>query len=412
MLESPIPLLKGNQSAPSNPTGAINETLTPRLLASLGEWDLPEGSNFDPQADWNLSYRIWGNHSHRFFQNKTLGSLSLTRTKHDDRSFVLKVDLVVINAGPLLHRIEALLTCRADALATLQHWKYRSVFTDTAFCLREELTIEESGKFTPQGLLVRCGGREFMMPATRPIIAGWGIFDVLQRGGIPTNLRPGLEIAASPWSDIQWRYYLWAYDRMVEFIDAEIGRLHQALEATGQLENTVILFTSDHGERLGRHRLALKNFPYDAAARVPLIISHPAGSVRNGAQEKTLSSGLDLFPTICDFAEIAPPTKMAGLSLRAIAEGGPSPSRPYVAIEAACGRCIAIRSERYKYIIEKDDPIQMLFDMEKDPEETTNLAASSAHVETIRQHRGFVADHLSKIEVAPSIPIEFRWSPS
>jgi arylsulfatase A-like enzyme len=83
-------------------------------------------------------------------------------------------------------------------------------------------------------------------------------------------------------------------------VDAEIGRVLQALDDSGETDNTVIIFTSDHGEGRGRHQMVLKNYLYEEAEKVPLIVSSP-GRVLEGKQDSThLVSGLDIMPTICD----------------------------------------------------------------------------------------------------------------
>ena len=77
------------------------------------------------------------------------------------------------------------------------------------------------------------------------------------------------------WSDGQWRYYLWSYYRHVEMVDAEIGRILDALEDSGRAKDTVVIFTTDHGEGSAHHHMVLKNYLYDEAAKVPLLVSWP-----------------------------------------------------------------------------------------------------------------------------------------
>ena len=81
--------------------------------------------------------------------------------------------------------------------------------------------------------------------------------------------------AKGGWDDQQWRFYRWSYYRHVEMVDGEVGRILQALEDTGQDQNTLILFTSDHGEGLGHHQMVRKSSPYDEASKVPMLVSLP-----------------------------------------------------------------------------------------------------------------------------------------
>ncbi len=97
------------------------------------------------------------------------------------------------------------------------------------------------------------------------------------------------------WTPLHWRYYLWSYYRHVEMVDAEIGRILDALDDSPYIDNTMIIFASDHGEGQGRHKTVLKNFLYDEAAKVPLIVSWP-GRVQQGVQDTThLTSSTDIL---------------------------------------------------------------------------------------------------------------------
>jgi len=139
---------------------------------------------------------------------------------------------------------------------------------------------------------------------------------------------------AGKWSPRLWRYYLWSYYRMVEEVDAEIGRLLDALEATGLAERTLVLFTADHGEGRGRHGTVTKNFLYEEAVKVPMVVAWP-GVVRAGVQDREhLVSGLDLVPTVCDYAGVEPPPKGRGRSLRPLLEGRATAWRDVVVAEA------------------------------------------------------------------------------
>jgi choline-sulfatase len=192
------------------------------------------------------------------------------------------------------------------------------------------------------------------------------------------------------WSETQWRYYLWSYYRQVEMVDVEIGRVLRALDNFGYADNTMIIFTSDHGEGRGRHQTVLKNFLYDEAAKVPLVISWP-GHVNEGATDSAhLVSGLDIMTTVCDYAGVAPPTEALGLSLRPLLEGTPTEWRDFVAAEVVTtGRMI--RTPDFKYITYYGDPVEQLFDMANDPGETVNLAGQPAHDDTLEAHRDLLA---------------------
>ena len=116
-------------------------------------------------------------------------------------------------------------------------------------------------------------------------------------------------------NDQQWQYYAYIYYRQVEMLDADVGRILDALEASGNADNTLIIFTSDHGEELGEHGNVGKWFPYNGSLKVPLICSLP-GRIDGCLDEKHLVSGIDILPTICDYADIDVPEHAVGMSVR------------------------------------------------------------------------------------------------
>jgi len=220
--------------------------------------------------------------------------------------------------------------------------------------------------------------------------------------------RSNNEPAKGEWDERHWRYYLWAYYRHVEIVDAEIGRVLDALDESGLAGETVVLFTSDHGEGLGHHQFVRKDNPYDAAARVPAILSAP-GHLPEGKTSRALSGGIDLFPTLCDFAGIAPPPKMRGRSMRPLAEDPNLGGADFIPVEIVSNHGQMIRTDRYKYVTYLNDPVEQLFDMETDPLETRNLAAEAPHAATVREHRNLLMDWRRGLEIDDWVPQENRF---
>ena len=99
----------------------------------------------------------------------------------------------------------------------------------------------------------------------------------------------------------KWRQLRWGYYRMIEKVDAEIGRVLQALRQAGLEEKTLIVFTSDHGECAGAHGFNQKTVFYEESVRVPLIVSRK-GVTKQGTCDKLVNTGLDILPTMLDFA--------------------------------------------------------------------------------------------------------------
>jgi len=206
--------------------------------------------------------------------------------------------------------------------------------------------------------------------------------------------------ARPDWSETQWRYYLYNYYRMVEMVDAEIGRVLQALDDSGEADNTVVVFTSDHGEGRGRHKLVTKNYLYDEAAKVPLLFAAPGRAGAGHVDRSNLVSTVDILPTVCDLTGVAPPPHVRGNSLAPLLQGKTPQPREFVAAEVAVlGRMI--RTPRFKYISYVGDPVEQLFDMQADPGETKNLAGTAGFDADLQAHRRLLAAWEAGLDVAP-----------
>jgi choline-sulfatase len=174
-----------------------------------------------------------------------------------------------------------------------------------------------------------------------------------------------------------------AYFASVDFLDEMLGDFLAILERDGLLDNTIIIYTSDHGELCGEHGLFWKNTWHEASARVPLIVSTPAQ--RNGTQAAqgiaTPTSLADLFPTLCGLAQAEIPDGLDGLDLSDAVHGDTCAqlaARPGIITESVVPRWgkgtefRMLRNARYKYVAFRDCE-DLAFDLEKDPDEQINL---------------------------------------
>lgn len=223
------------------------------------------------------------------------------------------------------------------------------------------------------------------------------------------KLRAGNEAGKYGWGKLHWQYYLWSYYRHVEMVDGEIGRILQALRDSGRDQDTVIVFTSDHGEGMACHQMVRKSSPYDESARVPMLVSFPGEIPENRIDTDHLASGLDIVPTLCDFAGIYAPAKMRGRSLMPLLTGKASSWDRNVFVEIPSDRGRVVRTPRYKYISYDQDAADQLFDMEKDPGETKNLAMSSTHAGAVDEHRKLLRAWEGGLEIAPGLPSGNAW---
>jgi arylsulfatase len=177
------------------------------------------------------------------------------------------------------------------------------------------------------------------------------------------------------------------YSAMVENIDMWIGGYTRELEKKGALENTVIIYSSDHGEMLGDHSLWGKAVPYHPSVSVPLIIAGPG--IRKNIFCKEPVTTLDLTATILEYAGIHTPEGMDSKSLRPFLEGTDEYNRQYVF--SSFRKWTMVYDGRYKFIEGFRDE-EILFDLQEDPFETRNLAAEKGSEKKVNGLRKIIKD--------------------
>ena len=165
------------------------------------------------------------------------------------------------------------------------------------------------------------------------------------------------------------------YCAATELIDDQIGEMLRALEQRGMLDNTYIIYSSDHGEMLGDHGLYTKSVAYEASLRVPLIVAGP------GIPKNQISDGLveliDLNPTICDFAGVPVLPRIDAKSIAPVLHGETETHRTETVSALRNFRCI--RTATHK-LIENYNDVTELYDLENDPAELHNIAQSERKI--------------------------------
>ena len=224
-----------------------------------------------------------------------------------------------------------------------------------------------------------------------------------------SNGIPNAQRMAMDFSNDDWRQYRWAYHRLVELVDKQIARVLQALEDSGLSENTVVIFTSDHGDGYAAHRWHQKSVLYEESCRVPFIISWPGGARRNETDDRLISVGIDLMATISDIVGVDMPVgPYYGKSVLPFVfdPNSRAPRHQYVVSEAEVrvnannsyhGR--ALRTLQFKYHLwSKGESREQLFDMVNDPGETQNLANNREYATQLQHHRDLFADWLERTD--------------
>jgi arylsulfatase A-like enzyme len=217
--------------------------------------------------------------------------------------------------------------------------------------------------------------------------------------GEPANRRLGIAAQLAEGVPLdQWRRVWAAHLGLVSLADAGIGKVLDALDASGQAENTITVFTVDHGEQLGQHAMYQKMEMYEPAVRIPLVVRVPGGPRRSWDAPV---SHVDVMPTLLELLGLDGPAGLDGVSLASsVAGGSPPPERPvfcqYSGNPAVGDIRRAVITRRHKYVHDPADEPE-LYDLEADPLEMHNLAREpSAHAALRELHglcRRWAASH-------------------
>lgn len=199
-----------------------------------------------------------------------------------------------------------------------------------------------------------------------------------------------------------------SYYAAVSYIDDQVGRIRDKLKELHLLDNTVIIVTSDHGDMLGEKGLWYKMSPYEQSARVPLIVYGPDHLIPKGRYANPVSL-IDLLPTVLELANAEDPA-LTGLSLLETARrettGQTKPEDRDVVVEYLAEGThapqITLVRGRYKYVACPGDPEQ-LFDLERDPDELTNVAADADYAQTTAALRSAVASRYDLERLAAEV---------
>ncbi len=229
--------------------------------------------------------------------------------------------------------------------------------------------------------------------------------EVDARRGQPVEATPHDSAALTAASDDELRAARHGYYAMVSKVDDWIGRILARLDELGLAEETIVVFTSDHGEWLGEHLRYGKGYPGDdPVSRVPLIWRWPGGVARAGRTSAAIVEAVDVVPTLLDCAGVQIPPHLQGRSLLPILAGD-------AAAEAARDDALmehtgwkTLRTARYRYLIEAGGR-EALYNLEADPGEYTDVAGNPAYAGALAELRGRLLQRL----IARERPLPRAW---
>jgi len=179
-----------------------------------------------------------------------------------------------------------------------------------------------------------------------------------------------------------------AYYASISFIDAQVGKVINALEEMKLAENTIIVLWSDHGYLLGEHKQWMKQSLFEEAARVPLIIIDPISKAK-GKTCNGLVELVDIYPTLTELCQFPVPHKLAGKSLKPFLQNPGKEGFKYAFTQVARGTSMgrSIRSDRWRYIEWDNGKAGVqLYDHKKDPKEYLNLAQDPEYSKIVNEY--------------------------
>ena len=194
-------------------------------------------------------------------------------------------------------------------------------------------------------------------------------------------------LAARPRDATEIRRHIAEYYAMISHLDAEIGRILHALERSGRGEDTIVILAGDNGLALGKHGLMGKQSCYEHSVRVPLVLRGPG--IARGERRDAFVYLLDLFPSLCDLADLQTPSSVEGQSFAPLLAAGARGSARDSLFFAYAELHRSVRDRRSKlieYVVGGRRSTQ-LFDLVEDPEERTNVAGRPEHAATLRRLR-------------------------
>ena len=224
------------------------------------------------------------------------------------------------------------------------------------FFVHVNFTAPHDPRFMPRGYEGRYDPRTLRLPKN---FAADHPFDHGNAGGRDERLLPR-PLAADLLRD-EWAVYY----ALIEHLDAQIGRMLDALDASGRARDTIVIFTSDHGLALGSHGLVGKQNLYEHTIGVPLVVAGPG--IGPGVRTAAPIYLRDLFPTVCEWCSVPIPEGLDGRSLAGALRGGAAPHEFVVGYYRDSQRMI--RTDRWKFIRYPQIDREQLFDLVADPDE-------------------------------------------
>ena len=233
---------------------------------------------------------------------------------------------------------------------------------------------------------------------------------------VPFELPPNYAPENDPYADAWGRFqdprnrqripdWMRVYYAMVANVDWNLGRILEALNNEGIEKDTIVVFTSDHGEMFGAHGRRAKNIFYEEAVRVPFVMRWP-GRIPAGRTSTACLNTPDIMPTLLSMAGLPIPARVEGMDLShgAFGKRGPEPEAAFMQNTGACAawedgyEWRGLRDKRYTYAIYRKDRNEFLFDNRDDPYQMKNLAGEKKQGDRMERFRALLKEQMERID--------------
>lgn len=211
------------------------------------------------------------------------------------------------------------------------------------------------------------------------------------------------------YTEEDWRKYRYAYFRLVEKVDMEIGKIIDEIDNQNLWKNTVVIFTSDHGDGTGAHHWNQKSALYEEVVNIPLVVTMPEKKNAGATSDALVSNGIDIFASVCEIAGVSKKKYLPGSSFIPIIEGNKDCGHKFIVCETTFDKGTArgwmLRTEQYKYVLYNSGKNrEQIFDISNDRIEQKNLARNKNYKNVLQKHRDILAEWMIKNKIKSSKP--------
>lgn len=201
------------------------------------------------------------------------------------------------------------------------------------------------------------------------------------------------QFARECYTDRQWRLHRWAYKNLTEKVDGQIGILLDALRESGRWEDTVIIFTSDHGDMDAAHKMEHKECLYEECCRIPLLIKGVGAAAAH--EPGLVCNGLDLYPTVLDYAGIPLPEYLEGYSLKGRVQGtAPLHHRDVLVVECENGH-MALDGSGKLVRYDRGARAEQFYELAENPGEMYDQSGDARFAQRIAALRRAIDTHIA-----------------